>query len=571
MFCKLPQQVNEVADEFESFRAMKSKLFDGIDDTKLRVHHQQASESWTSYMSEPSVTNSLQNKLQSAPSVGLPVMVAECKVLVEEYFSKGIFEFTVQELKERYKMRFGYRLDEKAKGYEDIDELLQHVMPGRGLRSVFKGTGKFITCDTKCLNQNFLKKHPGIITKEEVRAWLENLVLSGRASLGIDLSVIRHDFENLTKKRLDYKSLHHKSLMNLLLEFGDLIRIERCGCRIILFPQHGAKLMYKKPQVRMVNNTPTIQQVKPVGVNYIRPRKNVLWMTRNKPEVQVPPVPPVPAGNFPVPYKLQVPVEDPICSTIAMAIPRTSTLEELVHPVDVVAHCRSSDSSSKLAAHLKANEINGGETIALTSNLTDSIRSMAMPRSSILEELVKPMEIVTNCIISPDSSGAHLKTHENCSESAALPSNLTDPRIPSMAMPGSLVEETMKPVEVVAKYRSSDSSKVVAHLKCHENCSDWSALPRNLSGGVKVTECRANVEVMPICINEPQDTPFSPPMPKTLEVRAAASATDSLKVLREREEVKNTLQSISHVLTVLDKDRERIRRLNIATNTAIKK
>jgi hypothetical protein len=60
-------------------------------------------------------------------------------------------------------------------------------------------------------------------------------------------------------------------------------------------------------------------------------------------------------------------------------------------------------------------------------------------------------------------------------------------------------------------------------------------------------------------------------MPNISEVRAAASATDSLKVLREREEIKNTLQSISHVLTVLDKDRERIRRLNIATNTAIKK
>ena len=570
MFCKLPQEVNEIADEFESSPEKKPKLFDGIDDTKLRVHHQQASEPLTSYMSEPRDINALQNKLQGPPSVGLPVMVAECRVLVEEYFSKGIFEFTVQELKERYKMRFGYRLDEKAKGYEGIDEFLQHVMPGRGLRSMYKGTEKFITCDTKCLNQNFLKQHPGIITKEEVRAWLENLVWSGRASLGIDLSHIRRDFEIFSSKPLDYKSLHHRSLMKLLLEFEDLVRIERCGCRTIVFPQHGAKLMYKKPQVRVVNNTPTTQQeilIKPVGVNYIRPRKNVHLMKRIKPEV-----PPVPPGNFPVPYKLRVPVEDPICSTIARAIPRTSTLEELVQSVEVVANCRSLDSSSQVAAaHLKAREINGGETVALTSNLTDPIRSMAMPRSSILEELVKPMKIVPNCRISPDSSGAHLKTHGNCSESAALPRNLTDPIIPSMAMPSSLVEETMQPVEIVANYRSSDSSKVVANLKTHENCSGRSALPSNLSGGLSVTDCRANVEVMPFCIHEPQNPPFSPPMPNPLEVRAAASATDSLKVLREREEIKNTLQSISHVLTVLDKDRERIRRLNIATNTAIKK
>ena len=86
-----------------------------------------------------------------------------------------------------------------------------------------------------------------------------------------------------------------------------------------------------------------------------------------------------------------------------------------------------------------------------------------------------------------------------------------------------------------------------------------------------MTNCRANFEVMPVCIHEPQNPPFSPPMPDTLAVRAATSATESLKVLQEGEEIKNTLQSISHVLTVFDKDRKRIRRLNIATNTAIKK
>lgn len=553
MFCKLPQQVKEVADEFESSQAKKPKLFNGIDDTKLRVHHQQVSESLTRYMSEPSVV--------------LPVMVAECKVLVEEYFSRGIFEFKVQELKECYKMRFGHRLDEKTEGYEGIDEFLQHVMPGRGLRSVFKGTEKFITCDTKCLNQNFLKKHPGAITKEEVRAWLENLVSSGRASLGIDLSCIRHDFEKWTSKPLDYKSLHHGSLMKLLLEFKDLVRIERCGSRTMVFPQHGAQLMYKKPQVRVVNNMPTIQQesfIKPVGVNYIRPRKNVLLMQQTKPEV-----PRFPPGNFPVPYKLQMPVEDPICSTIAMAIPRSSILEELVQPMEVVAHCRSSDPSSKVAAaYLTAREINGSETSVLTSNLTDPIRSTALPRSSIFEEFVKPVKIVPNCRISPDSSGAHLKTHENCSEKATLPSNLTDPILPSMAMPrSSLVEDALQPVKVVADYRSSDSSEVVAQLKTHENCSLRSAMP---SGSLNVTGCRANVEVIPTCIHETQNPPFSPfPTPNTLE--AAASAKDSLKVLREREEIRNTLQSISQVLTTLDKDRERIRRLNIATNTALKK
>lgn len=60
-------------------------LFDGTDDTKLRVHHRQASEFYTSYMSEPSVSNSLQKKLQSASrrvDLILPTRVAQCKDLV---------------------------------------------------------------------------------------------------------------------------------------------------------------------------------------------------------------------------------------------------------------------------------------------------------------------------------------------------------------------------------------------------------------------------------------------------------------------------------------------------------
>jgi hypothetical protein len=62
--------------------------------------------------------------------------------------------------------------------------------------------------------------------------------------------------------------------------------------------------MYKKPQMRVVNNAPMkVEQInKPVG---IRPTKNVLWMKQIKPKV-----PPVSPGNFQVPYKLQVSVED---------------------------------------------------------------------------------------------------------------------------------------------------------------------------------------------------------------------------------------------------------------------
>ena len=64
-------------------------------------------------------------------------MVAQCKDLVE-YFSKGILEFRLQELKDCYKMRFGYKLDQKVVGFESIDEFRQHAMPGRGFRSLFK-------------------------------------------------------------------------------------------------------------------------------------------------------------------------------------------------------------------------------------------------------------------------------------------------------------------------------------------------------------------------------------------------------------------------------------------------
>ena len=54
-----------------------------------------------------------------------------------------------------------------------------------------------------------------------------------------------------------------------------------------------------------------------------------------------------------------------------------------------------------------------------------------------------------------------------------------------------------------------------------------------------MTNCRANFEVMPVCIHEPQNLPFSPPMPDTLAVRAATSATEFESTARRRGDKKH--------------------------------
>ena len=81
-----------------------------------------------------------------------------------------------------------------------------------------------------------------------------------------------------------------------------------------------------------------------------------------------------------------------------------------------------------------------------------------------------------------------------------------------MAIPrSSILEELMQPLKIVANCRSSDSSyKVVAHLKSHENCS-------KLTGSLNVTYYRSK-EFLPTPIHKPQN-PLSPsPMPNALEV-----------------------------------------------------
>lgn len=104
-------------------------------------------------------------------------------------------------------------------------------MPGQGFRSLFKAPLRLVIPKVWIKISWGPLQHPiysnrdhsaSKFTKEEIRAWLENLISSGRASVGIDMSHIHHDFENFTSKPLDYKSLHRGSLKMFILEFGDL-------------------------------------------------------------------------------------------------------------------------------------------------------------------------------------------------------------------------------------------------------------------------------------------------------------------------------------------------------------
>ena len=94
-----------------------------------------------------------------------------------------------------------------------------------------------------------------------------------------------------------------------------------------------------------------------------------------------------------------------------------------------------------------------------------------------------------------------------------------------MAIPrSSILEELMQPVKIAANCRSSDPNyKVVAHLKSHENCS-------NSTGSLNVTKYQSK-QFLPTSIHEPQNHLSPSPMPNTVEVRAAAASTDSLIVV----------------------------------------
>lgn len=66
----------------------------------------------------------------------------------------------------------------------------------------------------------------GLFIMEEVRNWLEELVVSGCVNIGMNISFLGKDFEDCMGKKFNYKSLYCLILMVMFFKFEYFVCFE---------------------------------------------------------------------------------------------------------------------------------------------------------------------------------------------------------------------------------------------------------------------------------------------------------------------------------------------------------
>lgn len=300
----------------------------------------------------PSDSQSQQHQLPTVCSI----LMGNCKTLVEEYLQDGITEFLEYDLYSRFMSRFKTKLSFKRVGFEKIDEFLQVAVPGINFKSILVGSRPWILCDSPGLDYggrpSRLASEParvatpprqdisyyGSITMDEVRNWLQELVDSGRANAGINLSNLGKDFEDRMGKKLGYKSLHCPNLLTLLSKFENLVRLERKLSMVFLFPT-----VFRRARTTVSENVPMHRPSKR-EVPALSPSMQRIVQAQIQTNItrNVPPAMPVPKifSMAPIPTTVRTPTTEASFkapSSVALFTPEVNAAQVIAEQVNPVA------------------------------------------------------------------------------------------------------------------------------------------------------------------------------------------------------------------------------------------